>query len=112
MSKSPAVPDSAGRFGRYGGRYVPELLMSPLDELARAYAAARKDPSFRRRLGDLLRDYVGRPTPLYCAERLSDRLGGAPASGSRGRICCTPVPTRSTTPWVSRCSLSAWARRG
>jgi tryptophan synthase beta chain len=68
-------PDSAGHFGPYGGRYVPETLMEPLRELEAAYAEARRDPAFRRELADRLRDYVGRPTPLTFASRLSERLG-------------------------------------
>ena len=68
-------PDGAGHFGPYGGRYVPETLMEPLRELEVAYVAARTDPSFRRELQTLLRDYVGRPTPVTFAERLSQRLG-------------------------------------
>ena len=67
-------PDAGGHFGRYGGRYVPETLMAPLRELEETYAAARRDPSFEAALGKLLRDYVGRPTPLGFAERLSERL--------------------------------------
>ncbi|MCE2454333.1 MAG: tryptophan synthase subunit beta [Gemmatimonadetes bacterium] len=66
------------RFGRYGGRYVPETLTRALDELAQAYAAARNDPVFQRDLGDLLTNYVGRPTPLYAAERLSELLDDTP----------------------------------
>jgi tryptophan synthase beta chain len=68
-------PDAAGHFGPYGGRYVPETLMEPLRELEEAYREARRDPAFRRALTDLLRDYVGRPTPLSLAARLSERLG-------------------------------------
>jgi tryptophan synthase beta chain len=63
------------RFGPYGGRFVPEVLISPLDELTAAWAKARDDPSFRAELDRLLRDYVGRPTPLYEADRLSERVG-------------------------------------
>ncbi|MEZ5077806.1 MAG: tryptophan synthase subunit beta [Solirubrobacterales bacterium] len=63
------------RFGPYGGRYVPETLIPALDELAAAWAAAREDPEFVERLEALRRDFVGRPTPLYLAERLSERLG-------------------------------------
>ncbi|HHX66330.1 MAG TPA: tryptophan synthase subunit beta [Chloroflexi bacterium] len=72
-----ADPDGRGYFGAYGGRYVPETLMAPLAELTEAYAEARIDPVYRRELADLLRDYVGRPTPLTYAGRLSDALGGA-----------------------------------
>ncbi len=68
-------PDAAGHFGPYGGVYVPETLMAPLAELREAYAAARNDPAFRHQLSDLLRDYVGRPTPLTRAARLSEALG-------------------------------------
>jgi tryptophan synthase beta chain len=64
------------RFGPYGGRYVPEVLIPALDELASAWAEAREDPGFRGELDALLRDFVGRPTPLYLAERLSERVGG------------------------------------
>jgi len=68
-------PDAAGYFGAYGGRYVPETLMEPLRELEAAYAEARRDPAFGQDLDRLLRDFVGRPTPLTHAERLSERLG-------------------------------------
>jgi tryptophan synthase beta chain len=67
----------AGRFGAYGGRYVPETLMAALEELELAYAEAQADPVFHAELNLLLRDFVGRPTPLYSAERLSEQLGGA-----------------------------------
>src|SRR5262249_25367371 len=72
-----AGPDERGHFGPYGGRFVPEALMAPLEELERAYAAACKDPAFMAELEDLLRHYAGRPTPLYFARRLSEQLGGA-----------------------------------
>jgi tryptophan synthase beta chain len=68
------VPDAAGHFGPYGGRFVPETLMEPLRELEQAYAAARADPAFAAELEAALRDYVGRPTPVLRAARLSDRL--------------------------------------
>jgi tryptophan synthase beta chain len=67
----------AGRFGAYGGRYVPETLMAALEELDLAYAEAQADPVFHAELNLLLRDFVGRPTPLYLAERLTAQLGGA-----------------------------------
>jgi tryptophan synthase beta chain len=70
-------PDSTGHFGPYGGRFVPEVLMAPIEELERAYREARQDPAFQGELSELLRTYAGRPTPLYCAERLSRTLGGA-----------------------------------
>ncbi len=71
------VPDSAGHFGPYGGRYVPEVLMAPVEELEAAYLAAREDPAFQSELAGLLHTYAGRPTPLYFAKRLSEKLGGA-----------------------------------
>jgi tryptophan synthase beta chain len=74
---SPSLPDSLGHFGPYGGRYVPEILMSPLEELEQAYLAARNDPEFQQELNDLLHHYAGRPTPLYFAKRLTGSLGGA-----------------------------------
>jgi tryptophan synthase beta chain len=70
-------PDAKGHFGPYGGVFVPETLMTALEELTQAYEAARKDPEFRRELNQLLAEFVGRPTPLYLAERLTERLGGA-----------------------------------
>jgi tryptophan synthase beta chain len=69
------LPDARGRFGPYGGRYVPETLVEPLNELEAAYLEARRDPEFRKRFQELLRDYVGRPTPLTFAARLSSQLG-------------------------------------
>ncbi len=67
----------AGRFGAYGGRYVPETLVAALEELEHAYAEAQADPAFHARLDDLLHNYAGRPTPLYHAARLTEHLGGA-----------------------------------
>ena len=73
----PGPPHTAGRFGEYGGRYVPETLMAALNELEQAYAAASADPVFRAELDDLLHNFAGRPTPLYFASRLTEQLGGA-----------------------------------
>jgi tryptophan synthase beta chain len=70
-------PDAGGHFGPYGGRYVPEVLMAPIEELETAYLQAREDASFQAELSDLMRNYAGRPTPLYFAKRLSSTLGGA-----------------------------------
>ena len=71
------VPDAQGHFGLYGGRYVPETLMHPLQELEREYFRSQKDPEFQRELQYYLREFCGRPTPLYFAERLTRDLGGA-----------------------------------
>ena len=73
---SPVNP-VAGRFGVYGGRYVPETLMAALDELEREYEKAKRDRKFQQRLDYLLKQYAGRPTPLFFARRLTEKLGGA-----------------------------------
>ena len=73
----PTMPDATGHFGKFGGMFVPETLMSPLEELTKAYDDARKDPAFQEELDHLLGDYCGRPTPLYFAERWTEKLGGA-----------------------------------
>ena len=83
------LPDALGHFGRYGGRYVPETLMSPLIELERAYAAARGDRKFQARLRELLTQYAGRPTPLYFAARLTEAAGGARMYLKREDLCHT-----------------------
>ena len=75
--KRAHVRNTAGRFGAYGGRYVPETLMAALQELDKAYAAARKDKSFRDEFHRLLTEYAGRPTPLSFAQQLTKQLGGA-----------------------------------
>ncbi|MBS0203989.1 MAG: tryptophan synthase subunit beta [Planctomycetes bacterium] len=74
---SSNVPDAAGRFGEFGRRFVPETLMHALEELTVEYARAKADPEFNRRLNELLRTFVGRPNPLYFAERLTEMCGGA-----------------------------------
>ena len=73
----PTMPDQHGHFGRYGGMFVPETLMAALNELSAEYDKARKDPTFQAELDRLLHEYVGRPTPLYLAERWTEKLGGA-----------------------------------
>jgi tryptophan synthase beta chain len=79
MSKSSSAkaPDAHGHFGPYGGRFVPETLMQPLQELEDEYLRAQKDPAFQRELEYYLKEFCGRPTPLYFAERLTKELGGA-----------------------------------
>ncbi len=77
MQRLNATPDATGHFGPYGGMFVPETLMSALQELAAEYDRARNDPAFQNELAILLRDFAGRPTPLYFAERLTAKLGGA-----------------------------------
>jgi tryptophan synthase beta chain len=75
--RRPRDPDDRGYFGRYGGRYVPETLVAPVEALEEEYLRARSDPAFARQLDDLLAHYVGRPTPLYEAARLTAACGGA-----------------------------------
>ncbi len=75
--RRPRDPDDRGYFGRYGGRYVPETLVAPVEALEQEYLRARNDPAFGRQLDDLLAHYVGRPTPLYEAARLTAASGGA-----------------------------------
>ncbi|MFT4641561.1 MAG: tryptophan synthase beta chain [Verrucomicrobiales bacterium] len=78
MSINPSsVPDATGHFGPYGGMFVPETLMAALQELTTEYAKAQKDPAFQKELDYLLHEYAGRPTPLYFAERWTEKLGGA-----------------------------------
>jgi tryptophan synthase beta chain len=77
-------PDDHGHFGLYGGRFVAETLMPIILELETAYAAAKNDRGFRREMHGHLKDYVGRPTPLYFAERMTEHLRGVPASGGSG----------------------------
>jgi tryptophan synthase beta chain len=77
ISRRKSTVGTPGRFGAYGGRYVPETLMAALEELERAYEKARKDAKFRARLNLLLNTYAGRPTPLFFAQRLTRKLGGA-----------------------------------
>ena len=77
MAAAETLPDARGHFGPYGGMFVPETLISALEELAREYEKAKNDPAFQNELSILLRDFAGRPTPLYLAERLTQQLGGA-----------------------------------
>jgi tryptophan synthase beta chain len=77
MKRKQALPDASGHFGPFGGQFVPETLMTALADLTEAYQQAQVDELFQRELASLLRDYAGRPTPLYFAENLSERVGGA-----------------------------------
>jgi tryptophan synthase beta chain len=72
-----ALPDQRGHFGPYGGMFVPETLMTALNELSAEYEKARRDPAFQQELAAILKDFAGRPTPLYFAQRLTEQLGGA-----------------------------------
>ena len=76
-SPDASLPDAKGRFGEFGGRFVPETLIAALDQLETEYYQSRKDPAFQAELDVLLRDFVGRPSPLYFAKRLTEHCGGA-----------------------------------
>ncbi|MFK7766322.1 MAG: tryptophan synthase subunit beta [Mariniblastus sp.] len=76
-SPDASLPDDRGRFGEFGGRFVPETLVAALDQLEAEYRKAQQDPSFQEELDLLLRDFVGRPSPLYFAKRLTEKCGGA-----------------------------------
>ncbi len=88
-ARQRALPDAGGHFGRFGGRFVPETLMAPLVELTKAYESAQRDGRFRAELATLLRDYAGRPTPLYFARHLSEHVGGARIYLKREDLCHT-----------------------
>jgi tryptophan synthase beta chain len=85
----PTQPDSQGHYGAYGGMFVPETLMEPLNELTRVYKQLRKDPQFKKELQYYLREYIGRPTPLYHAERMSRELSTAKIYLKREDLCHT-----------------------
>src|SRR5687767_7379276 len=78
-------PDARGYFGAYGGRFVPETLVAPIEELTAGYLAVRKDPAFREELDRLLAHFVGRPTALYETRRFAIEAGGAGKAGAAGR---------------------------
>ena len=82
-------PDARGRYGGYGGRFIPETLMAAVEELALAFDAAQRDPGFQRDFESLSRSFSGRPTPIYLADRLSERAGGAPLWLKREDLCHT-----------------------
>jgi len=76
-SPDASLPDEKGRFGQFGGRFVPETLVAALDQLEDEYNKAQQDPSFQKQLDGLLRDFVGRASPIYYAKRLTEATGGA-----------------------------------
>ena len=105
-----AEPSSEGRFGDFGGRFVPETLVPACEELEAAFRSAWADAAFRAELDDLLRDYAGRPAPLTECHRLGET--SACVSCSSGRTSTTPAPTRSTTCSARPCSPGGWASAG
>lgn len=98
-----------GKFGKYGGRFVPEILMEAINELEKAYDQARNDPQFQKQLDYYLVEFVGRPTPLYYAENLSRRLGGAKIYLKREDLY-TVEHIKLTTQLVKRCLLNVWVK--
>ncbi|MGQ0645618.1 MAG: tryptophan synthase subunit beta [Elusimicrobiota bacterium] len=98
------LPDRRGYFGRYGGRFVPETLMAPLEELDRAFRKASSDPAFRRDLKDMLRRFAGRPTPLFFAANLTKRLGGPRVYLKREDLCHTGAHKINNT--LGQCLLA------
>ena len=111
MTELKTQPDEKGHWGTYGGRFVPETLMAPLEELTAAYLSARDNSSFQSELATLLRDYAGRPTPLFYAARLTENAGGAKIYLKREDLL-TPALTRSTTRLARCCWLAEWASDG
>jgi len=89
MIQRYSQPGKNGHFGAFGGQYAPETLMPALRELEQAYREVKRDPAFKRELNELLREYVGRETPLYHAARLTERLGGARIYLKREDLCHT-----------------------
>src|SRR5512132_1404183 len=89
LEQLTGMPDHRGHFGRFGGRFVPETVIPALDELTEEYEKAKKDEQFRAELDYYLAQYVGRPTPLYRADRLTDLLGGARIYLKREDLCHT-----------------------
>ncbi|MBP9699461.1 MAG: tryptophan synthase subunit beta, partial [Elusimicrobia bacterium] len=98
------LPDRRGYFGSYGGRFVPETLVGPLEELEHAFRAVRRDPAFRRELNDLLSRFAGRPTPLFFAKNLSARLGGPRIYLKREDLCHTGAHKVNNT--LGQCLLA------
>ena len=95
--KSNNLPDGLGHFGEFGGRFVPETLIPALDELTAVYEKAKRDPEFATELDYSLRDYIGRPTPLYFAERMTRDLGGAKIYIKREDLCHTGAHKMNNT---------------
>lgn len=92
-----SLPDATGHFGEFGGRFVPETLIPALDELTAVYEHAKSDPTFTAELAYYLRDYIGRPTPLYFAEHMTKDLGGAKVYIKREDLCHTGAHKMNNT---------------
>ena len=103
-------PNKDGFYGKFGGRFVPETLMTAVLELEKAYRESQADPSFQEELNHLLRQYVGRETPLYYAKNLTQHIGGARFI-SNVKTLTIQGPTRLTMPWVKFFWLNEWVKR-
>ena len=101
-----ALPDAAGHFGEFGGRYVPETLMPALLELEEAYRVMSADPAFQNEFKYYLREYVGRPNPLYYAERLTEEFGGAKIYLKREDLNHTGRPQNQQYNWTNSAGTS------
>ena len=108
MKKSQAQPDENGYYGEFGGAYIPEMLYHNVENLRKNYLKITKSKSFQKEYQQLLRDFVGRPTPLYFAERLSQHFGAKIYLSVK--ICVTQAHTRSITPLDRFCSRNVWAK--
>ena len=97
MSETLKQPDNTGHYGEFGGRFVPETLIPALDELTAEYEKAKADPAFQEELDYYLKDYIGRPTPLYFAERITRELGGAKVYIKREDLCHTGAHKMNNT---------------
>ena len=105
------LPDAAGHFGRFGGRFMPEALVAALDELEQAWREARHDEDFNAELGRMLTEYAG-VSRASCTRRSDCPSSSARASSSSARTSTTPARTRSATSSGRVCWPSGWARRG
>ena len=100
-ARDKQLPDLNGYFGNFGGKFVPETLMPALNELELAYAEASTDPGFQQQFQQLCREYIGRPTPLYPAQQLSAKIGGATILLKREDLAHTGAHKIGIT-WKSR----------
>ena len=101
---------SKGRFGKHGGRYIPEVLMNAASELEEAYEHYKNDPEFNRELQELLNEYAGRPSRLYFAKRMTEDLGGAKIYLKREDLNHTGAPPKSITFSDKLCLPRKWVR--
>ena len=109
FDKASTLPDDKGRFGEFGGKFVPETLMAALTELEMAYKEAKASKEFQDQLHGALTHYAGRPTPLYFAENLTKHCGGARIYLKREDLAHTGAP-KSTMLWAKVCWRDVWVK--